>query len=202
MAKVLVACEESQVVCKAFRELGHEAYSCDLQDCSGGHPEWHIKEDAIDEAYSGKYDLMVAHPPCTYIANSGVRWLNIVDGKITNKERYQAMLWASRFFRDLLTAPVHMIAIENPIPHKYAGLPKYGQIIQPWQFGHGETKATCLWLKALPPLVPTNIVEGREQRIWRMPPGENRAKERSKTFEGIAKAMAQQWSPHLIINAA
>lgn len=192
--KVLVACEESQAVTIAFRELGHEAYSCDLQDCSGGHSEWHIKGDAVKEAYSGKYDLMIAHPPCTYLANSGVRWLNIKDGKITNEERRQEMLWGRRLFLSLLNAPVKLIAIENPIPHKHAALPRYDQIIQPWQFGHPETKATCLWLKGLPKLVPTDIVEGREQRIWKMPPSVDRAKLRSKTYSGIAAAMAAQWS--------
>jgi hypothetical protein len=192
--KVLVACEESQVVTKAFRALGHEAYSCDLQDCSGGHPEWHFKGDAIEQAYSGNYDMMIAHPPCTYLANSGVRWLNIVDGRITNQERRQELLWASRFFRDMLNAPIKYICVENPIPHKHAFLPvKYSQIIQPWQFGHGETKATCLWLKNLPLLQPTNIVEGRDQKIWKMPPSKDRQKLRSKTYSGIAEAMASQW---------
>lgn len=199
---VLVACEESQEVCKAFRDLGHNAFSCDLQDCSGGHPEWHIKGDAIEQAYSGNYNLMIAHPPCTFIANSGVRWLNIVDGKPTNKERWQNMLWAGQFFRSLLSAPIEHICAENPIPHKYAGVPKCSQIIQPWQFGHGETKATCLWLKGLPLLTPTNIVDGREQRIWKLPPGPERAKQRSKTFPGIAKAMAEQWSRFLTNKAA
>lgn len=137
ISKILVACEESQTVCIEFRKLGFEAYSCDLQKSSGGYPEWHINADAIIEAYSGKYDLMIAHPPCTYLSNSGVRWLNIIDGKITNEERKQNMLWASVFFRSLLSSPVKYIAVENPIPHKYAALPKYEQIIQPWQFGHG-----------------------------------------------------------------
>lgn len=191
--RVLVACEESQEVCKAFRALGHEAYSTDLQECSGGHPEWHIIGDAREEAYSGKYDLMIAHPPCTYLCNSGVRWLESVDGKVTNKERLRDMLEASRFFKDLLTAPITMVAIENPIPHKYAALPAYSQIIHPYQHGHGEQKATCLWLKNLPLITPTHNVEGREQRIWKLPPGVDRAKERSKTFPGIAKAMAEQW---------
>jgi hypothetical protein len=200
--KVLLACEESQAVTKAFRELGHEAYSCDLQDCSGGHSEWHIKGDALGEAYSGKYDLMIAHPPCTYLANSGVRWLHIINGKPTNKERWQNVLWSRRFFVDLLNAPVNTICVENPIPHKHAFLPKYTQIIQPWQFGHGETKATCLWLKNLPLLKPTNIVEGREQKIWKMPPTADRAKLRSKTYEGIAKAMAEQWSNALQLKLA
>lgn len=196
--KILVACEESQEVTKAFRELGHEAYSCDIQDCSGGFPEWHIKGDAIEQAYSGKYDMMIGHPPCTYLANSGVRWLNIVEGKITNKERWQETLWGGQFFRSLLNAPIQFVAIENPIPHKYAALPKYNQIVQPWQFGHGETKATCLWLKGLPELQPTNIVDGREQRIWKLPPSAERQKLRSKTFPGIAKAMAEQWGSFLI----
>lgn len=200
--KVLIGCEESQAVTIAFRELGIDAYSCDLQNCSGGHPEWHIKGDVINEAYSGKYDLGIFHPPCTYLANSGVRWLNIVDGKITNVERRQEMLWGRRLFVDLLNAPIKQIAIENPIPHKHAFLPKYTQIIQPWMFGHGETKATCLWLKNLPLLKPENIVEGREQRIWKMGPSENRTKERSKTFTGIAAAMANQWSKPTLIQTA
>jgi hypothetical protein len=191
MSKILIACEESQAVCKEFRALGHEAYSCDIQECSGGHPEWHIKGDAIEQAYSGKYDMMIAHPPCTYLANSGVRWLQIIDGKITNEKRKQDLLWSRRLFIDLLNAPIDKIAIENPIPHKHASLPKYTQIIQPWMFGHGETKATCLWLKNLPKLVPTDVVKGREQRIWKMAPGPERAKLRSKTFPGIAKAMTQ-----------
>lgn len=195
--KILIACEESQEVTKAFRALGYEAYSCDLQDCSGGHPEWHIKVDAVMEAYSGKYDLMIAHPPCTYLANSGVRWLDIKDGDPTNESRRQEMLWARRLFIDLLNAPIPMIAIENPIPHKHACLPKYDQIVQPWQFGHGETKATCLWLKGLPKLIPTNIVKGREQRIWKMPPGPDRERLRSVTYKGIAQAMATQWSEYL-----
>lgn len=192
--KILLGCEESQEVTKAFRALGHEAYSCDLMPCSGGHPEWHIQGDVIDQAYSGNYDLMIAHPPCTYLANSGVRWLNIRDGKITNYDRKQQMLWGRRLFIDLLNAPIPFVAVENPIPHKHCFLPKYSQIIQPWMFGHGETKATCLWLKNLPLLKPTNIVSGREQKIWKMPPGPDRAKLRSKTYPGIAAAMASQWS--------
>jgi len=190
---ILVACEESQAVTIELRKLGHNAFSCDIQDCSGGHPEWHIKGDAVLEAYSGKYDLMIAHPPCTFIANSGVRWLYNKDGS-KNDQRWQELLWARRLFTDLLQAPIKMIAIENPIPHKYAFLPKYSQLIQPWQFGHGETKATCFWLKNLEPLKHTDIVEGREQRIWKLPPTADRQKLRSKTFQGIAKAMAIQWA--------
>lgn len=191
--RILIACEASQLVCKAFRAKGHEAFSCDLEDCYGGHPEWHIKGDAIAEAYSGKYDMMIAHPPCTFITNSGVRWLYNKDGS-KNADRWQNLLWARRFFIDLLNAPIKHKGIENPIPHKHASLPKYTQLIQPWQFGHGETKATCLWLVNLPELQPTDIVSGREQKIWRMPPGPERTKLRSKTYEGIALAMADQWS--------
>lgn len=195
--KVLIACEESQTVCKAFRAKGIDAYSCDIQDCSGGHPEWHINGDAIAEAYSGKYDMMIAHPPCTFITNSGVRWLYNKDGS-KNADRWQNLLWARRFFIDLLNAPIKHKGIENPIPHKHASLPKYTQLIQPWQFGHGETKATCLWLVNLPKLQPTDIVSGREQKIWRMPPGPERTKLRSKTYEGIAAAMADQWSKFIL----
>jgi hypothetical protein len=188
--KCLIACEESQAVCIEFRKLGHEAYSCDILECSGGHPEWHIKGDAIEQAYSGKYDLMVAHPPCTRLCNSGVCWLD-------KRNLWQEMREGAEFFKALLDAPIKHKAIENPIPHKYAleiiGR-KYDQIIQPWQFGHGETKATCLWLENLPLLVPTDIVNGREQRLHRLPPGPERAKLRSKTYPGIAKAIATQWS--------
>lgn len=186
--KVLIACEESQTVCKAFRELGHEAFSCDLQDCSGGYPEWHIKGDALNVLWGQEWDLVIAHPPCTRIANSGVSWL------------YKRNLWrdladAVSFFNNFIIygRSGKNICIENPIPHSYAGLPKYTQLIQPWQFGHGETKATCLWLFDLPVLTPTDIVSGREQRLHRLPPGPDRAKERSKTYLGIAKAMAEQW---------
>ena len=189
--KILIACEESQAVTIAFRNLGYEAYSCDLQECSGGHPEWHIQGDAIEEAYSGKYDMMIAFPTCTYLANSGVQHLH------KDKSRWEKLDDGAEFFKKLMDAPIEKIALENPIPHKYAveriGR-KYDQIIQPWQFGHGETKATCFWLKNLPKLKPTNIVEGREQRIWKLPPSEDRAKLRSKTFKGVAEAMAQQWS--------
>lgn len=186
--KVLIACEESQTVCKAFRERGHEAYSCDILDCSGGRPEWHLKGDVRNFIFRD-WDIMIAHPPCTYLSNSGVRWLK------GNPERFEKMLDAAQFFKMLLgfSESIPKICIENPIPHRHARLPKYDQIIQPWQFGHGETKSTCLWLKGLNPLCPTEIVDGREQRIWKLPPSENRAKLRSKTFEGIAKAMAEQW---------
>lgn len=194
MSKVLIACEESQEVCKAFRALGHEAYSCDLVDCSGGHPEWHIKGDAVNQLYK-VWDLVIAHPPCTRLANSGVRWLN-------ERDLWQDMYYACEFFnqfQDYAKREGVPVAIENPIPHKYATeyIGKYTQIIQPWQFGHGEQKATCLWLYNLPPLQPTDIVKEREQKVWRMAPGPERQKMRSKTFPGIAKAFATQWG-HLL----
>lgn len=187
--KVLVACEESQEVCKAFRERGHNAFSCDLQDCSGGHPEWHIRGNVVHELYK-EWDLVIAHPPCTRLANSGVRWLH-------ERDLWQEHYFACEFFNQFQTYALSgaKVCIENPIPHKYAVeyIGKYSQIIQPWQFGHPESKATCLWLYGLPKLKPTNIVIGREQRVWRMPPGEERTKLRSKTYSGIAKAMAEQW---------
>jgi hypothetical protein len=197
--RVLVACEESQEVTKAFRKRGHEAYSCDLQDCSGGHPEWHIKDSIFHVLHRPLYtiglDILIAHPPCTYLANSGVRWLYNKDGS-RNKERWDKMENGALFFKALLNSNCGCICIENPIMHKHALAiigTKPTQIIQPWQFGHGETKATCLWLIGLPKLKPTNIVEGREQKIWRMAPSPERAKLRSKTYPGIAEAMADQW---------
>jgi hypothetical protein len=189
--KILVACEESQAVTKAFRDKGHEAYSCDLLDCSGGNPEWHLKMSAIDALELHKWGMVIAHPPCTRLANSGVRWL-------AERNLWDEMKEAGEFFKVFLDYSIEFnvpVCIENPIPHKYAVeyTGKYSQIIQPWQFGHGETKATCLWLKGLPLLRTTNIVEGREQKIWKMPPSADRAKLRSKTYSGIAAAMADQW---------
>ncbi len=183
--RVLIACEESQEVCKAFRAKGHEAYSCDILPCSGGHPEWHIQDDVLKHLNDG-WDLMIAHPSCTRLCNSGVRWLN-------EKNLWDDLSKAVNFFNDLKDAPIPKICIENPIPHKYAvqNIGKYNQLIQPYQFGHGETKATCLWLNNLPELKPTNIVEGREARIHKMPPSKDRAKLRSRTYPGIAKAMAE-----------
>lgn len=181
--KVLVACEESQTVCKEFRAKGHEAYSCDLLTCSGGHPEWHIQDDALKVITSKEWDLKVCFPPCDHLAVSGARWFaeKMKDG------RQQAGI---KFFLDMAEL---CDALENPIGIMSTLYRKPDQIIQPWQFGHGETKSTCLWLKGLPLLNPTNIVEGREQRVWKMPPSKDRAKLRSKTYEGIAKAMAEQW---------
>lgn len=179
--KILIACEYSGTVREAFSKLGHDAWSCDLLETE--IPGNHLQCD-VREILSDGWDLMIAHPPCTDLAVSGARWFK-------NKKVEQAE--ALDFVRLLLTAPIARIALENPISIISSHFRKPDQIIQPWQFGHGETKATCLWLQNLPKLKPTNIVEGREQRIWKMPPGKNRWKERSRTFEGIAQAMANQW---------
>lgn len=194
--KVLVACEESQEVCKAFRALGHEAYSCDILPCSGGHPEWHIQGDALIEAYSGKYDMMIAHPPCTYLSNAGARFL--YPKGILNKERLQKGLEAKEFFLSLLNAPIERICVENPVQSKVFGIEKYTQIIEPYYFGHPFKKKTCLWLKNLPLLQPTNLLEKPQSTKvagnWFNKGGKERQKNRSKTFPGIAKAMAEQWN--------
>lgn len=184
--RILVACEESQAVTKELRRLGHEAYSCDIQECSGGHPEWHLQQDVLP-LLNEKWDMIIAFPPCTDLAVSGARWFpeKRADGR---QQRSIA------FFMQFVNADCPKIAIENPIGIMSSEYRKPDQIIQPWQFGHGETKATCLWLKGLPKLIPTEIVVGREQRVWKMPPGPERAKERSKTFTGIARAMAEQWA--------
>ena len=180
--RVLVACEFSGIVRDAFRARGHEAISCDLLPSEKDGP--HIQGDAIGPAYSRYYDLMIAHPPCTHLAVSGARWFK---GKLTEQN------FALEFVRRLLAAPVRYIALENPISIISSRVRKPDQIIQPWQFGHGETKATCLWLKNLPKLIPTNIVEGRTARVHYASPGPDRWKERSRTFQGIADAMADQW---------
>jgi hypothetical protein len=180
--KVLVACEFSQVVTRAFRERGHEAYSCDILPTEG-NPEWHIQDDVLKHLNDG-WDLMIAHPPCTYLAVSGARWF---------KERIKEQQEALGFIKELMDAPIERIAIENPISVISTRIRKPEQIIQPWMFGHGETKATCLWLKNLPLLKPTNIVEGRLGRVHKEPPSKDRWKNRSRTFQGIANAMAEQW---------
>ena len=184
--RILVACEESQAVCKEMRRLGHEAYSCDIIPCSGGHPEWHLQVDAL-ELLKMKWDMIIAFPPCTNLAVSGARYFREkqADG------RQQASV---EFFMQFVNADCKRIAIENPIGIMSTRYRKPDQIIQPWQFGHGETKATCLWLKGLPKLQPTDIVEGREQRVWKMPPSPERAKLRSVTYLGVARAMADQWA--------
>ena len=181
---VLLACEESQAVCIEFRKLGHDAYSCDIQPCSGGHPEWHLQMDVFEAISLKKWDMMIAFPPCTHLAVSGARWFY-------KKQKEQAD--ALDFVRKLMQAPIFYKGIENPVSVISSHIRKPDQIIQPYQFGHGEVKTTCLWLYNLPKLIPTNIVDGREQKVWRMPPSENRAKLRSKTYPGIAKAMAAQW---------
>jgi hypothetical protein len=179
--KVLVACEYSGTVRDAFIARGHEAMSCDLLPTERPGP--HYQGDIWDlRPY--EWDLMIAHPPCTHLAVSGARWW---------KGKQQEQAEALDFVRWLMNAPIPRICIENPISKISSAIRKPDQIIQPWQFGHGETKATCLWLKGLPLLKPTNVVEGREARIHRMPPSPNRWKERSRTFQGIADAMAEQW---------
>lgn len=180
--RVLVACEYSGRVRDAFTALGHYAMSCDLLPTEV--PGLHYQGDVKDIINDG-WDVMIAHPPCTHLAVSGSRWFK-------NKQKEQAE--SLDFVRYLLAAPIPKIALENPISVISSKIRKPDQIIQPWQFGHGETKATCLWLKGLPKLMPTNIVEGREARVHKMAPGPNRWKERSRTYEGISRAMADQWS--------
>ena len=199
--RILIACEFSQVVTKAFREKGHEAYSCDIIPCEGGHPEWHIQDDVLKHLDDG-WDMMIAHPPCTYLANSGVQHLH------KQPERRAKMWNAVWFFNQLYKADIYYnilrICIENPVPHKYANLPKYTQIIQPYYFGDEVQKRTCLWLKNLPELVKTNVVDKGEKYImkngksngskwYQLPPSVNMSKYRSITFQGIAEAMANQW---------
>ena len=187
MLKVLIACEYSGAMREAFRKLGHYAVSCDLLPADDDSP-YHY-QGPVQDLLSGSWHLMVAHPPCTHLAVSGARWF---------KEKQQEQAEALDFVRLLLDAPIPYIALENPISIISSRIRKPDQIIQPWMFGHGETKATCLWLKNLPNLVPTDIVEGREQRIWKMGPSPTRWKERSKTYQGIADACARQWSDYII----
>lgn len=180
--RVLVACEFSGIVRRAFRALGHDAYSCDLLPAEDGS-EWHLQGDVLNTVGDG-WDMMIAHPPCTHLAVSGARWF---------KTKVNEQAAAVDFFMALVNAPIPRIAIENPVSIMSTRYRKPDQIVQPWMFGHGETKATCFWLKNLPPLVPTDIVGGREARVHRMPPGPNRSRERSRTYAGIAAAMAEQW---------
>ena len=208
--RVLVACEESQAVCKAFRELGHEAYSCDIQECSGGHPEWHIQGDALKiingncefstmdgktHQIGCKWDLLIAHPPCTYISNAGARFL--YPKGVLNEERLRKGIEATHFFMAFYYADCEHIAIENPVPSSVYMLPKYSQTIQPWMFGHPVQKKTCLWLKGLNNLQSTDVTEERQSSKvagnWFNHGGKDRQKNRAKTFSGIAKAMAEQW---------
>lgn len=222
--KVLVACEESQEVCMAFRNRGHEAYSCDIIDCSGGHPEWHIKQDVLpllngycffdtvdgkNHFINQKWDMIIAFPPCTYLTNASAVRMR-VKGEIV-QERYNKAMEAKEFFTKFLEADCDKIAVENPVPLKIVGLPPYDQIIQPWQFGHKYSKRTCLWLKNLPLLKPTNIItEGITPWVnggckdahgnYRRFQGrrERDPLNRAKTFRGIAEAMAEQWADVLL----
>ena len=190
--RIIIACEESARVREAFRRRGHDAWSCDI--LPSAIPGQHIQDNILNHLQDG-WDAMIAFPPCTYLCNSGVRWLYERPG------RWRLMEKAAVFFRRLMNAykapyRIPKIGLENPIMHKHAKriiCRDYTQIIQPWQFGHGETKATCLWLRGFPKLKPTDIVEGREARIHKMPPGPKRSKERSRTYIGIAEAMAEQW---------
>ena len=220
--KVLIACEESQTVCKAFREMGgHEAYSCDIEPCSGGHPEWHIMQDVIpllngrcrfktmdgiEHSIDGKWDLIIAHPPCTYLTVTGNRWFNVDRYGEKAIQRHKDRQEAIKFFMNFANADCKKIAIENPIGVMSSEWRKPDQIINPWQFGDAFEKKTCLWLQGLAELTPTNIVEipprkkfdsGKSMPSWYAEawslPKEERAKLRSRTFPGIAKAMSEAW---------
>ena len=179
--RILIACEFSGIVREAFNKLGHAAWSCDLLPSE--IPGNHYQCDVID-VINDNWDMMIAHPPCTYLAVSGARWF---------KDRVQEQKQALDFVELLMNAPIQKICIENPISIISTRIRKPDQIIQPWMFGHGETKSTCLWLKNLSKLAPSNIVDGREQKVFKMPPGKDRWKNRSRTYTGIAEAMANQW---------
>lgn len=186
--KVLVACEFSGIVREAFTKLGHDAWSCDILPTE--IPGQHIQDDVRNHIWlSGQWDLMICHPPCTHLAVSGARWFHEKRG-----EQEAALI----FVKELLDAKIDKIALENPISIISSRIRKPDQIIQPWQFGHGEVKATCLWLKNLPKLKPTNIVEGRSARVHREPPSKDRWKNRSRTMLGIAQAMAEQWGSFVV----
>lgn len=211
--RILVACEESQAVTIELRKLGHEAYSCDIEPCSGGHNEWHIMQDVIpllngrctfhtvdgaEHTIAGKWDMIIAHPPCTYLSNAGARFL--YPKGVLNEKRLEKGMEAKNFFMTIYNSDCDKIAIENPIPSKIYGLPSYTQTIQPWQFGHPFKKKTCLWLKGLPKLYPTDIVDERNRQStkvagnWFNRGGKDRQKNRAKTFPGVAKAIATQWA--------
>jgi site-specific DNA-cytosine methylase len=205
--KILVACEESQAITKEFRALGHDAYSCDILPCSGGHPEWHLQGDVFNFVNQG-WDLMVAHPPCTYLSVSGARHMYNKDGSV-NQDRAKNQLEALNFVQKLMEVNIPRIAIENPVSVISSKIRKPDQIIQPWMFGDEATKTTCLWLKNLPYLTPTNIVGKGERTIFKSGKShpkwyadalanaktpEERRTLRSKTFNGIAKAIAHQWT--------
>jgi len=198
--KVLIACEFSGRVREAFRKRGFDAWSCDLLPAEDGSKH-HIQDNVLNILEDG-WDLMIAHPPCTYLANSGVRWLWQDSRYMTAETRWEKLYESAKFFKQLLHAPIPHIAIENPIPHKYAlqiiGV-KYTQIIQPYQFGEPYSKATCLWLKNLPKLKPTKIIPKNQvkQQVWKEPPSPERWKNRSRTYKGIAEAMAEQWGSYI-----
>lgn len=213
--RVLVGCEESQAVCVEFRKLGHEAYSCDLQECSGGHPEWHLQMDVFEaikggilRTQSGKsviisgLDVGVFFPDCTYLTVSANKWYKDQpprkSGTLVGEERRWARINAIDFFMKLYNCGIPKIAMENPIGIMSTEFRKPDQVLQPWMFGHGETKATYIWLKNLPKIKHTNVVSGREQRIHYLPKTIDRAKLRSKTYSGIARAMATQWSEYIL----
>ena len=203
--RVLVACEFSGTVRRAFAERGHDAWSCDLLPAEDRSNK-HIVGDARDLLNDG-WDLMVAHPPCTRLCNSGVRWLSIPPAGKTLSDMWADLDEGAALFSAFWNAPIERIAVENPVMHKHAkarivNYREPAQSVQPWQYGHGETKRTCLWLKNLPPLVPTNIVEGRAPRVHHMSPGPDRWRERSRFFSGIAEAMADQWGREVRLEAA
>lgn len=201
--RVLVGCEESQEVTKAFRNLGVEAYSCDLQECSGGHPEWHLQMSVFDAIELIKPQLGIFHPPCTFMSRAGARWMYPTAGEICHK-RLELAMEAKDFFMKCLNANIPFIAVENPLPLKVVGLPKETQVIQPYEYGHEYSKRTHLWLKGLPKLKPTDIKTeykpylnsntGGAKRGQKATPKSITQKESSKTFTGVAKAMAEQWS--------
>lgn len=215
--KVLIGCEESQTVCKAFRERGHEAYSCDIQPCSGGHPEWHFNKSIFDvlswpeeRVQTGKWvkrgwDLLIAHPPCTYMSRAGARWMYPTAGNV-DKERFRLAMEAKEFFMALWDQRrfISKVCIENPTPLKIVGLPAHSQVIQPYEYGHAYSKRTLLWLSGLPDLKPAEVISEHSPYLPSNTGGKKRgqsfsrgvaknAKEASKTFPGIAKAMAEQW---------
>ena len=193
--RVLVACEESQTVTLELRSLGHEAYSCDIEPCSVGHPEWHLRVDAL-ELLKVRWDMILAFPPCTYLSNAGAK--HLFRGGELNQERYRKGLAAKSFFLSFLQADCPRIAVENPVSSRIYEMPPHTQEIQPWQFGHPVQKKTRLWLRGLPPLEPTCIVDPacgcHEAGTWFMKGGKDRQKNRAKTFPGVAQAMAEQWA--------
>lgn len=196
--KILVGCEESQAVTIELRKLGHEAYSCDMKECSGGYPEWHLRIDVFAAIELNGWDMGIFFPTCTYLTVSANKWYKDQpkrkSGTLVGGARRLAREKAIIFFMRLYNCTIPKVAIENPIGVISSRFRKPDQVIQPWMFGHGETKATCLWLKNLPKLKPTKILEGRYQRMHLLPKTKDRAKLRSKTYKGIAEAMANQWT--------